>query len=118
MLLNKDQILGANDLPYKDIDVPEWGGSVRIRTMTGGERDSFEAEVYEADGDKIKMNHSDFRAKMLCKCIVGEDGKRLFTDKELSELSKKSAKALNRLFNVAQDLNGMSDRAQEEITKN
>jgi hypothetical protein len=117
MLLNKDQILGAGDLPFEEVEVPEWGGMVRIRTMTGRDREKFENLVYEPDGEKVKVNREDFRAKLLSACIVGEDGKPMFDEKDIAALSGKSAKALNRLFTVAQDLNGMSQRVQEEIEK-
>ncbi len=117
MLLNKDQILGANDLPFRDVEVPEWGGTVRVRTMTGGERDAFEASIYDTDGAGVKLNRSDFRAKLLAKVIVDDKGARLFTDKEISQLSGKSAKALQILFDVAQEINGISKAEQDVIEK-
>lgn len=117
MLLSKDQILSANDLPYRDVEVPEWGGSVRVRTMTGGERDAFEASIYDRDGDRIELNRIDFRAKLLSKVLVDEKGQRLFSDKDIAALSGKSVKAINRLFEVAQEINGLSKEEQTEIKK-
>ena len=38
-LLSKEQILAAEDLPHKDVPVPEWKGTVRVRALTGFERD-------------------------------------------------------------------------------
>lgn len=32
-LLSKTAILAANDLQTKDIEVPEWGGAVRVRNQ-------------------------------------------------------------------------------------
>jgi len=116
-LLNKDQILAAEDLPFKDVEVPEWGGTVRIRTMTGGERDAFEASIYETVGDKVQFNRQDFRAKLLSKVIVDGNGIRLFSDKEIAQLSAKSAKAINRLFDVAQEINGISKAEQDALEK-
>ena len=117
MLLNKDQILTADDLPHVDVEVPEWGGSVRVRTMTGQERDAFEAEVFEVSEDKIVAKRENYMARLLVRCLVNENGGRLFTDKEIKALGGKSAKAMRQLFNVAQDLNGMSREAQEDISK-
>jgi len=117
MLLNKDQILAAEDLPFRDVDVPEWKGTIRVRTMTGGERDAFEASIYDTDKDGVKLNRNDFRAKLLSKVIVDENGTRLFTDKEIEKLSGKSAKAIQRLFDVAQEINGISKAEQEVIEK-
>ena len=39
--LSKDDIFKADDLPTKDMDIPEWGGMLTIRTLTGAERDLF-----------------------------------------------------------------------------
>ncbi len=117
MILNKDQILAAEDLPFRDVDVPEWGGIARIRTMTGGERDAFETSIYDTDGTGVKLNRTDFRAKLLSKVLVDDKGARLFTDKEISQLSGKSAKAIQRLFDVAQEINGISKAEQDAIEK-
>ena len=45
-MLTKDQILKSDDLPSEEVSVPEWGGSVMVRSMTGYERDQFEQSVY------------------------------------------------------------------------
>ena len=44
-LLTKSAILAANDLKTQDVDVPEWGGAVRVRAFSGRERDAFEQAV-------------------------------------------------------------------------
>lgn len=117
MFLSKDQILAADDLPFEDVDVPEWKGTVRVRTMTGSERDDFEASIYETVGDKVSVNRKDFRTKLLSKTLVDDKGQRLFTDKEIVQLGGKSAKPIGRLFEVAQRLNGMSAAEQANIEK-
>lgn len=116
-LLSKDQILAADDLPFQDVEVPEWGGTVRVRTMTGSERDTFEASIYDAGGGSTTLDRKDFRAKLLSKVIVDDKGQRLFTDKEIAQLGAKSVRALDRVFGVAQDLNGMSAAVRNEIEK-
>lgn len=117
MVMTKEQIQAVNDLPSEDVEVPEWGGSVRLRTMTGEERDAFEAEVYDVKGEEVIVKRDNYMAKLLCRCLVDDSGNRIFNDKEVKELGKKSAKALKRLFAVAQDLNGLSREVQEELEK-
>ena len=48
-LLNKDQILEASDLQTFSVSVPEWGGDVQIRSMTGADRDEFESSLVKVD---------------------------------------------------------------------
>jgi hypothetical protein len=50
--------------------------------------------------------------------MIDESGKRLFPDADVRELGKKSASALQRVFEVAQRLSGLSNADVEELTKN
>lgn len=113
-LLTKDQILSIDDKPTQDVPVPEWGGEVRIRTMSASERDKWESETY-GDG---KVNTVDFRARFVALCIVDEAGKRMFTDEDVNQLGEKSAAALQRVFNAAQALNALTKKDIEELEKN
>lgn len=117
-LLSKDQILASKDLNYEEVSVPEWGGTVKIKTMTGSERDDFEASVYETKGKDASINFKNFRSKLVAKTLVDESGVRLFKDTEVDLLGQKSSKALDRVFSVAQKLNGIGQKEVEELTKN
>lgn len=109
-LLGKDAILSAADLPTEDIDVPEWGGIVRVQGMSGEQRDAFEASIQTIKDDgTTRLNPVDFRAKFAARVIVDESGSRIFSGMDVHELSKKSAKALQRVFDAGQKLSGMSD---------
>jgi len=50
--------------------------------------------------------------------ICDEEGTRLFAAKDMDELGKKSAAALDRIFTVAQRLNGLSGEDVEDLAKN
>lgn len=116
--LTRDAIFAAQDRAFEDVDVPEWGGSVRIAVITGSDRDAYEASMYDMKGKEIKLNRDDMRAKLLARAIVDEDLKRIFTDADIRELGKKSSKVIDRLFTVAQRLNGMTDESVKELEKN
>ena len=45
MLLTRDKILSADDIRSERVKVPEWGGEVIVREMTGAERDEWEGSV-------------------------------------------------------------------------
>ena len=110
-LLGREQILGAVDLPTVDVDVPEWGGTVRVRMMTGVERDAFEAATITRHGKKIEQNLANIRARLVALCVVDEKGGRLFSEADAEALGKKSAAALNRVFAAAQQLNALTEEA-------
>ncbi|MFP3890982.1 hypothetical protein [uncultured Ralstonia sp.] len=119
MALSKDQILGASDLPNQTVPVPEWGGDVIIRTMTGAARDAYEASmVVFKDGQRV-ADLTNMRAKLVAATLVDDTGRLLFTAaEEVEALAAKSASVLERLFRVAQDLNGMGAASVEQAQKN
>ena len=116
-LLNRDAILAALDLPKELVSVPEWGGDVYVRSLTGKERDQFESGMIEQRGKSQTVNLSNIRAKLASMTICDEDGKRIFTDADMQALSGKSAVALQRVFEVAQRLSGLGATDVEELTK-
>jgi len=118
MLLNRDAILNVNDIKIQEVDVPEWGGKVLVKTLSGAERDSFEASIVTGVGVNAKMSTENIRAKLVVRSIVGEDGKRFFSDSDAEILSKKSAAALDRIFAVASKLSGVGDDEIKDMVKN
>ena len=114
-LLTKKDILKAQDLKTEIVDVPEWGGKVKVRGLSASDRDCFENEMFEqsqSPGMKI------VRASLCARCIVDEEDKRLFTDQDIKQLGTKSAVALNRVFKTAQKLSGLREEDVEELAKN
>lgn len=116
--LSRDAILGADDLQYEDLDVPEWGGIVRVRSLSGAERDNYEASMRLQRGKEFIANMANVRAKLVVRCVVDEDGKRLFTDNDAPALGEKSAAALDRVFEVAARLSRLSDEDVDELAGN
>ena len=60
-VLSRDEILAADDIQIELLEVPEWGGSIFVKGMTGAERDRFEAGVITISGDDSKVNMIDIR---------------------------------------------------------
>lgn len=118
VLLTRDQILGTQDLGFEDVDVPEWGGTVRVKMLTGTERDAFEQELVIRQGKKTQVNLTNIRARLVALCVADENGQRLFSQADVTELGKKSSLALNRVFAVAQRLNGLTEEDIEELAGN
>ena len=111
-MLTREQILQADDLRSVDVDVPEWGGTIRVRVATGRERAKFQQIVGNAK-DGMPAN---FMERFVATCAVDEKGQPLFTGgDDVKELSEKSAVALTKVFNAAAELNGMTDGSVEEI---
>ncbi len=117
-ILSRDDILKADDLPTRKVEVPEWGGIVLVRGLTGAQRDAFEM-MFLNWRDKNQASLENFRATLAAWCIVDEDGKRLFNDtSDVHRLAQKSARALERVFDAARELSGLTAQDVEELTKN
>lgn len=118
-MLTKEQILQVQDLEYRDEEVPEWGGSVRLWQLTVADRDAFEESISKLKpSGQAEIIRENFRAKLVARCLGDEEGNRLFSDKEIMQLGKKSAKVVDRLFVICQQINGMSEEDQETFIKN
>jgi hypothetical protein len=115
----RDLIFAAPDLTFEDIEVPEWGCTVRIKGMTAAERDDFEASRITGKGKNRDVNLKNMRAALLVRVIVDPATDELvFTKADIFRLGEKSAGVLDRLFDKAQILSGIRDEDVEELVGN
>ncbi len=113
-LLNKEAILGADDLKKEVVSVPEWGGEVIISAMTGAARDEWEQALMDAKGSNL----ANLRARLVAATALDEAGNRLFAAVDVEALGKKSGAALERCVRVAQRLNRLTQNDLDELSKN
>lgn len=117
-LLSADAILGVDDKTTADVDVPEWGGVVRVRALTGDERDGYEASMTVEKGDRLERNPIGARARLVVRACVDAEGNRLFRDNQAPQLGQKNAAVLDRLWDKIADLSGMTTKAVEAAEGN
>lgn len=107
----KTKILAAKRM-LEPVDVPEWGETVFLRRMSGGEFEMF-ASTKDQDLGKDKLLPA---RVLLMLCLCDADGKNIFADPD--ELKEIDGHIINRLTPPALELNGLTKKAQEEIAKN
>lgn len=117
MSLSRDDILKVQDIRIEEVDVPEWGGTVFVKGMTGTERDLFETSIVETKGKNTRVNMRNIRAKLVVHSACDAEGGLLFTIKDVDALGKKSAAALQRVFDKASQLSGISEKDVEELAE-
>jgi hypothetical protein len=115
-LLTRDAILAAEDVKREPVHVPEWGGTVLVQSMTGADRDDFEAEMEAQKGNDPTANRRNFRAKIAARTVVDEQGNRLFSEADIKALGKKNSWALTRIAIVAARLSALDENAVAELT--
>ena len=112
--LTKDDIFKVDDLPTKDIDIPEWGGTLTIRTLTGAERDQFESAFVNQDQIDIRG----LKARLIQLTVQNGDGQPMFTKADLQKINSKSASVIDRIFQESQRLSGLTKEDVDVLVGN
>ena len=111
-LNSADAILQAEDFVFDEVDCPEWGGTVRIRSLSGAQRVTLKKAV-DAGRDDID--------ETLCvMAIVDQDGNRILHQQQIAELGKKNTSVITRIAMKVLEISGMRDRekAVKDAEKN
>lgn len=120
--LSGEQIKAVQDIVYADVSVPEWGGTIRIRSASAAELEAYDRSlvqtVVENDQVSTRENYENSKARLLVICVVDEQGRRIFNDRDANWLGKKSAKAVERVFEQICELSGRTRRARKEMAGN
>jgi hypothetical protein len=122
-LLGKEELLKRDELTIKKVEFSN-GDFVYVREMTGRERDTFERsllkEVKGKNGEvDYQRNLEDFRAKLAASTLCDENGNLLLKFNEHPKLSQSmSASRLEKIVNVAQKINSISEEDKEGLVKN
>lgn len=119
MTLSREEIL-ATSIPVETVDVPEWGGKVILRGLTSVERDDYEQGLVETSPNgsvKAKPKLHNVRASLVVRCIVDEQGERVFADADVEALGGKNAAVVDRLWDVCRRLCGMSTEDEAKLAQ-
>ena len=117
-LLTREDILAAPDIATERVPVPEWGGEVIVKGLSGRVYDDWQRALVEGSGKKAKINLTMARAKLCALAVVDKDNKRIFSDTDLVALNAKCSAPLARIYKVVSRLSGLDDEELEEVLKN
>jgi hypothetical protein len=113
------EILALKDQDTDDVYVPQWDTIVTIRSLTGTERDHYEASLvsYQRDAQgrpQVKAIELDnLRARLISLVAIDAKGERMWTPQQVLPLGEKNASALDLLFAAAQRLSNLTPPAIE-----
>lgn len=132
-LLNRNQILEAKDIKTKDIEVKEWGGTIRIKQLSAKEYNDITMNMVNIRKMAAKQLSSKKNADenledainelaiknqkilLLIKSIVDENMKPLFTEADLELLYQKNTNVIDKIIAEIEEFNANSI---EETKKN
>lgn len=114
MLLTKEQTAQRPSLPHEDIDVPEFGGSMRVRAWTGAEYDEFGKAIKDVTYDGAMY------AAAIAVSAVGEDGEKLFdVSADIDRVAGLFLKTtLERAYDAIRRMNKLGKEGVEDALKN
>jgi len=112
----RDKIKAADDIKRELVEVPEWGVTVEVRTISGAARAQLFAEATDKNG---KLHYDDaYTGLIIASVFDPETGERVFSAADADWLKKKSSNATERLTEVAVRLSGLSPEAIGQAEKN
>lgn len=122
--LTRELLLQKDDLKIEKVELTR--GFVYVREMTGHEKDIWEQSMLKqkASGNPNKPVEyetvlEDFRAKLVVVTVCDENGNLVLEAKDVKVLNKMmSASNMEKIVEVAQRLNAITQKDRDEIVKN
>jgi hypothetical protein len=118
MGLTAEAILAAEDRPSRDVEVPEWGGSVKVRSMSLADREAYEKALDEHRDKDGNVPNAAVLLLLALHSACDDNGARLFTEANLATLAEKNWQAIKRVANAAIEVNAIGAASVEEARKN
>lgn len=108
-MLTREQILKAQELKTKVINVPEWGGEIVLRQLTSLDRFSFFEQLESLNEGKSKREQDLIASALFVVWTVMDgEGSRLFSDDDLPTLMASNPQVIERVAAQSGALNGVT----------
>jgi hypothetical protein len=114
--LSRDTILSVEDYKTDEVEVPEWGGTVRIRELNAAEVEHMGFGVAGPDGKMDLRRAEGLTSKVVAWGVIDEGGNQVFAEGDIKALGQKSHRAINLVAGEIMKLTGLS--VEEEEVKN
>src|SRR5262245_13555448 len=101
-MATRDELLSLKAVPTDNIKVPELGGTIRLRGLTGRELLGFQRSLELGKQNGASMQDQDgFPAKLLVRCIVDDNGDRILRDEDWPSVLEWPGTVMQRLASAA-----------------
>jgi hypothetical protein len=105
--LSVEDIIAARDIEYMVVNIPSWGGKVRLASVTADDI----IRWGEANEGEAKRSMG---LRLIVKSVVDKDGKHLMDESHIGMLRAKQHKATEELVKAILKLNGMDVKAEAD----
>lgn len=112
--LSRDDILNAQDFRTDEIDVPEWGGTVLVRELSAAEADKTGFSMADKQGNIDLSKAEGLAIRVVALGVIDEKHRRVFTEKDVEALGRRSRLAINRVATRIMQLSGLASETDED----
>ena len=113
-LLTKEQILQATDVDIEEVEVPEWGGVVRVCGLDAQYvQRLIERGFIQPGTEQVDLSKLDF-IDMAARAIVDENGAPMLTRNEAKALGRRNWAAIALIAKKSLELSGFGEVDDDE----
>lgn len=113
--LTAEDILTADDLAEKIVDVPEWKGRLKVKAFSRGKLHEVRRAASKPNGKGgTEIDEQALDVMMFIYGVIGPDGTPLFQPEHFALLSEKSAAGMQRVLKEIMALSGLGEDAVKE----
>ena len=116
-MFDREKLKSLKITGIEKVDCPEWAelGEVYVKGMTGRSRDTYEMSIY-TEGQKGNNSYN-MRAQLVVGCACNSDGSLIFKPTDADWLGEQPAVVLDRIYDVARRLSGMTAEDVDDLEK-
>jgi hypothetical protein len=118
-IASREALLKLCERRYSTVDIPERNISIRIQSLSEAEKSQYETCLIAKNGRGIMRERlQDATRRLIALCVVDEEGKRIFSDSDLSAIANLDSYISSRIYDACQEHCGFNKGDIDETVKN
>ena len=113
MSLNREAFLKPVKVPEQVVDLPEMGGSVRVRGFTAKQRSEHERSFVLKSGKVNQAKQAERRERLIIQTVIDDEGNPLFTEEDIPAIGRQPAVVIERLVDAALEVCGLAPELED-----
>ena len=118
-IASREALLKLCERRYSTVEIPERDISIRIQSLSEAEKSQYETCLIAKNGRGIMRERlQDATRRLIALCVVDEEGKRIFSDSDLSAIANLDSYISSRIYDACQEHCGFNKGDIDETVKN
>ena len=104
--MSKEKLLGLN---FREKEITLGDEKYVVKEMNADKAQKYESSLYKFVGENIKYDASEAKTRLVLFTLHDLEGKRVFDDKDYGLVKDLPAHIVDKVFQIASNLNNMED---------